>query len=764
VWAGIDIVGPAHTIKDFLPTEQEALQIDRHHTASVGDSAVTLPSEQKLIHDPVEVERSIAILLSRGDVIECRIPKTEGQGTVSGYFDDPTALKQAVLACNSAGIYTTLNLCKPELLARCANRLKPYAKETTKDHEILARRLLLLDFDPVRSSGISASDEEHVQALTRAREVRQMLEEEGWPPGILADSGNGGHVVYGLDLPNDDAATKLIENVLKGLALRFDDNRVKLDQTVFNASRIVILWGTVARKGDHILERPHRLSRILETVEKLEPVPLKLLEEHSTAAAPVQAKSEAVSIGVPPPPSEISKVEAFIHKHLKVLSDPTPYKDGRKWRVVCPFNSEHDNAAAFESDTGKLGFKCLHDSCRGKRGQHVRELFGDPLSPDEESSDEEGDLIEPPEGAAMVKQIEDILHKYLVLPAPAYLPVAIWIIATHAAQLFDCFPYLAVLSPTKRCGKTRLLEVIETLAHKPWRGTAPSPAALYRMIERGPTLLLDEIEGLKNAAKSETAQALVSILNAGHRKGAFVPRCVGGGNNEVQEFHTYGPKVFCAIGKLPDTLMDRSIIIGMQRRTKAQSVSRFLISRATAEGKAVHAGIVRYVRAYAPVIAEAHRHTIDQDLDYLEDRDADLWMSLIAVCAATDADRLEELKHCAIVLSQGKASEEADDPFAVKLLRDIREVWPMKGDNDPESQCPTATLVEKLKGMADSRWAGEKYTLTGRKLADLLRPFEVEPKDIRVDEKTLRGYEYRPLATAFERYLAQQSATSTTSQ
>jgi hypothetical protein len=727
---------------------------------------VTPPSEPKLIHDPIEIERSITILLSHGGVIECRIPKTDRQGTVSGYFDDPAALKQAVLACNGvAGIYITLNPCKRELLARCANRLKAYAKVTTKDHEILARCLLLLDFDPVRSSDISASDEEHVLALARAWEVRKILAEEGWPPGILADSGNGGHVVYRLDLPNDDASTKLIENVLKGLALRFDDDRVKLDQTVFNASRIVKLWGTVARKGDHIPERPHRLSRILEMIEKLEPVPLKLLEEHSAAVAPARSKSKVVSISVPLPSlSEMSKVEAFIHKRFKVLSDPAPYKDGRKWRVVCPFNSEHDNAAAFETATGTFGFKCLHNSCGGKRGQHVRELFEDPSSPDEESFGGEADLIEPPEGSAMVKQIEDILRKYLVLPAAAYLTIAIWIIATHVAELFDCFPYLAVLSPTKRCGKTRLLEVIETLAHKSWRGTAPSPAALYRMIERGPTLLLDEIEGLKTAAKSESALALLAILNAGHRKGAFVPRCVRGGNNEVQEFNTYGPKVFCAIGKLPDTLMDRSIIIGMQRRTKAQAVSRFLISRATAEGKAVHAGIVLYVRAHASVIAEAYRQAIDQDLDYLEDRDADLWMPLNAVCSATDPDRLDELKRCAIALSQGRAGDEADDPFAVKLLRDIREVWPMNGSKQPEANCVTATLLERLKGMTDSRWAGPKYVLSGRKLADLLRPFDVEPKDIRVGEKTLRGYEHEALATPFERYLGQQSATSTTNQ
>jgi hypothetical protein len=215
--------------------------------------------------DPTIIERSLQILFRRGDIVEVRIPKTLREGTVSGYFDDMNALKQAVLTrTRDAGIYVTLNPVQPELLARCANRLQSFAKELTTDKDILQRRWLFIDVDPNRPSGISASDEEHQAAIEKAMLISFTLHGEGWPRPVLGDSGNGGHLAYRIDLPNDDASEKLVEKVLKALAQRFDDARVKIDTTVYNASRIIKLWGTVARKGDSIPARPHRLSIIRE--------------------------------------------------------------------------------------------------------------------------------------------------------------------------------------------------------------------------------------------------------------------------------------------------------------------------------------------------------------------------------------------------------------------------------------------------------------------------------------------------------------------
>jgi hypothetical protein len=110
---------------------------------------------------------------------------------------------------------------------------------------------------------VSATEEEHELALERARQIRDSLNAEGWPKPILADSGNGGHLLYKVDIPTDDGG--VIPKCLEALALRFDDDRVKVDQSVFNPARIWKLYGTLSRKGDSVPDRPHRLAQILET-------------------------------------------------------------------------------------------------------------------------------------------------------------------------------------------------------------------------------------------------------------------------------------------------------------------------------------------------------------------------------------------------------------------------------------------------------------------------------------------------------------------
>ena len=165
----------------------------------------------KLRSDPKEIARTLEVLFQPGDVVEMRIPKTDRDGTVSGYFNDHQELAGQLAARNGdVAVYVTLNPVTPALIARCANRVRAHARTTTSDHDIAARRRLLVDGDPARPTEISSSDEEHEAALDRVRDIRAVLREEGWPDPILADSGNGGHLVYALDLPNDEASTKLV--------------------------------------------------------------------------------------------------------------------------------------------------------------------------------------------------------------------------------------------------------------------------------------------------------------------------------------------------------------------------------------------------------------------------------------------------------------------------------------------------------------------------------------------------------------------------
>jgi hypothetical protein len=324
--------------------------------------------------DSREVARVIELLKGPDDVWELRILRTR-EGTISGYFNKLAPALQAIEGVNGSGssVYVTLNPVEPALLARAANRLKPRADKTTSDKDITKRRFFVCDVDATRPTDISATEAELEAALDRCRTIRFELSELGWPAPIFGHSGNGGHLIWAIDLPNDSESEKLIQRVLKALAARFDDEAVHVDKAVFNASRIIKLYGTIAAKGDNIPERPHRLSRILDAPARLEPVPRALLEEL------------AATLKEPDPPrpgASASKgqfdIEAFLARHHLKTRPSVPHEGGRKFVLeACPFNSDHraPDAAIFQFADGSLGFKCFHSSCSGKGWRNVRELF-----------------------------------------------------------------------------------------------------------------------------------------------------------------------------------------------------------------------------------------------------------------------------------------------------------------------------------------------------------------------------------------------------
>jgi P4 family phage/plasmid primase-like protien len=300
--------------------------------------------------------------------VEVRAPKTRW-GTISGYFDDHQALENAIkkeLDGRVAGVYCTLNPVRPDLLARASNRLEKYAKFTTADQDVLGRRWLPLDFDPTRPAGISATDAEHDLALERASEVAVWLREQGWPEGIFADSGNGGHLLYRIDLPNDDDSRDLIKRCLQSLAGKFSDDRVKVDTEVYNAARIWKVYGTLAAKGDSTTDRPHRRAATLEVPGYAIPVAQELLEE-------LAAEVRAVPKGRDGSSSNGHRGEEFdlagwIADHAPAVSAPKASAGGATtWEFdTCPWNSEHHRGEAFilQRANGAIAAGCRHESCR----------------------------------------------------------------------------------------------------------------------------------------------------------------------------------------------------------------------------------------------------------------------------------------------------------------------------------------------------------------------------------------------------------------
>ncbi|HSS15384.1 MAG TPA: hypothetical protein VLQ29_00195, partial [Candidatus Dormibacteraeota bacterium] len=223
--------------------------------------------------------------------LSARLKGQRFEGTVFGYFNSSAALISELSKLESfVGVYITLNPVEGALLARAKNRLK-YARKgdaTTSDNDIEYRRFLLIDIDAVRPSGVSATDLEKESARQKARAIFAFLKQRNWPAPLVADSGNGTHLLYRVDLPRDDE--KVLEHVLAGLAEHFDGNGAKLDRTVHNPARIVRLYGTSAAKGDHITERPHRLSKVLDAPQAFENVTLDQLRALVKELQPLQAK------------------------------------------------------------------------------------------------------------------------------------------------------------------------------------------------------------------------------------------------------------------------------------------------------------------------------------------------------------------------------------------------------------------------------------------------------------------------------------------
>lgn len=335
------------------------------------------------LYDRSAVIEAVRLIVGEGMVTELRALEATTASdrrsqTVSGYFDDAEKLADALATIRSAkGIYFMPNPIDGSLLARAANRVRPTSKgEATADTHILRRHWLLIDADAKRVSGVSATDVEHEAAIQRARDVYAFLKSLGWPDPIAADSGNGGHLLYSIDLPVDDGG--LVQRCLQALAARFDDDVVKIDTTVHNPARIWKLYGTVACKGDHTEDRPHRMARILNRPSDLSVVPLELLEALAPdveTKAPTEKRQPTNGS-----PRWDFDVDAFIARHSLDVDGPDDWNGkqgrGRRWQLrISPLCEHHDGAAHIEQHAnGAITAGCHHNSC-GWGWRELREHF-----------------------------------------------------------------------------------------------------------------------------------------------------------------------------------------------------------------------------------------------------------------------------------------------------------------------------------------------------------------------------------------------------
>ena len=322
-------------------------------------------------YNELEVRKTFELMVD--DLTEVRI--IGNNITASGYFKDvDTLLKNLKQYENRQGLnfYFVMNSVNEGCYSRqqrdCFIEINRNNKTpTTSDKDIVKRNWLLLDIDCERPSGVSSTDTELQKAKDKANKVYRYLKNEGFERPIVAYSGSGTHLLYRISL--DPSETQLVKDSLLALDMMFSDEEVKIDTSVFNASRITKLYGTMAVKGRNTKERPHRLSKIVNYPNEIKVNDAELLIK--------------LAKNLPEPPKRTFQAQEFdidswLSSNGIVVKEQANFNGGRKLILEeCPFDSSHrgKDAAIFVLNNGAIGFKCFHASCSQYTWQDVRKKY-----------------------------------------------------------------------------------------------------------------------------------------------------------------------------------------------------------------------------------------------------------------------------------------------------------------------------------------------------------------------------------------------------
>ncbi|MDP2298418.1 MAG: DUF3631 domain-containing protein [Pseudolabrys sp.] len=355
---------------------------------------------------------------------------------------------------------------------------------------------------------------------------------------------------------------------------------------------------------------------------------------------------------------------------------------------------------------------------------------------------EEDDPNAPPVFRALV----ELLRKYTSMKDHEFVAVALWVMHSYRIMDFTHSPKLLLLSPIRGCGKSTVLRMLCRLSHNGLMAGSVTAASIFATINAiQPTLLLDEGDNLKFGQDKD----LKSVVNTSHERGHMVMR-----GRPPEHFSTYCAMAIAAIGTLPLPLMQRAVVIHMER-------ARVQLPRFNPDGEGGEEveAMARRLRIWA---ANAKLNSDPELPDFARNRFRDNWRPLISIADTLGVGK--EARDVALIFVQTTVEE---DP-AVILLRDIREAF--KGYFD--DRMTSAELIERLHLIETSpwlEWRGMHYDqharpLTQQGLADLLRPFKIKPRTAwpkgkpRNQTKSAKNYFLADFEDAWKRYCEEAPA------
>ena len=342
------------------------------------------------------------------------------------------------------------------------------------------------------------------------------------------------------------------------------------------------------------------------------------------------------------------------------------------------------------------------------------------------------------DGALLLQDITKIVQRFTVLNIEQARACALWIAFTWFIDGAKVAPILNITSPEKRCGKSTLLLVIESMVLKALLASNITGAALFRAVELWtPTLLIDETDAFLNEQEE-----MRGIINAGHyRRTAFVIRTTGD-NHEPKKFTTWCAKVLCGIGKIANTLIDRSIVIELRRKLTSEQVEN--IHLANEDEFSV---ICQKLKRWSQDNFEQYREKRPKRIEGINDRAADNWQPLQSVAELAGKEWPNLCRLAAIQLS---GIEEETPSINVELLMDIADIFHDRG----MTKIFTADLIEALCQNEEKAWAtwNRGKPITAHQVSKKLSEFKIKPDDVRIGTIHKKGYKLQDINEALIRY------------
>ena len=299
--------------------------------------------------------------------------------TASGYYKNIENLIRDVERLDAEGkfqIYFTLNCIEESCYGReqCEKVVwKP--KNTTTDNDIKGRYWILIDLDPKRPSGTSSSNEEYEKAHYKAVDVYRYLMDMGFYEPVVCSSGNGWHLLLPCKIGISTETNEVVNKFLKVLSMLFSDESIDIDVKVGNPARICKLYGTMAKKGTNIPERPHRMARIVKTPTEIKPNNI----EYFKKIAELFPEKEQPSVNNNWKPQDSNfDLDEFIAKHNIPVTKKVEVADGTRYYLEhCLFNPDHKgkDAILFKHNNGAVAYYCYHNSCQNNDWRKVREMY-----------------------------------------------------------------------------------------------------------------------------------------------------------------------------------------------------------------------------------------------------------------------------------------------------------------------------------------------------------------------------------------------------